>query len=316
MAAGDVVTRLALVVTVKDEAGTVGPLLRSIDDQTRAPDEVVVVDGGSVDGTLAALEEWAGARANVTVLSEPGTNIAAGRNLAVARTTAGAVAVTDGGCELEPHWLERLADALERADVAMGYYAPLARTFFEQAVTCLTVPEASEVSPERFMPSSRSIAFRREVWERAGRYPGWLDVGEDMYFNFRVLESGAERVFVPDAVVTWRPRSTLRSFLRQYYRYARGDGEARMYPRRHAVRFGAYAVATALLVLSFRWPLLVIVPAFGAGAWLAPAIARVFRRMDRGRLAAGALLPVLAAMMDAAKMAGYVAGRLRGRRVA
>jgi len=301
-------TAVALVVTVRDEADTIGQLLASVDAQTLRPDEVVVVDGGSSDATPDIAERWARAGQRRTVVIAPGTNIAAGRNLGIATSTAPAVAVTDAGCVLDRHWLERLTTALDSADVAMGYYEPLTTRAFERIATCLTLPDAAEINPERFMPSSRSIAFRRSVWERVGRYPEWLDVGEDMYFDFELVRHGVSRRFVPDAIVRWRPRATVRGFVRQYFRYARGDAVAGMYPRRHAARFGAYAATAALVALAFRWPWVVAIPVAGATVWLRPAYARAWRRLRAGRALAFATLPAIAAVQDVAKMAGYLSG--------
>src|SRR5262249_51407750 len=148
------------------------------------------VDGGSRDGTLDVLNAWSAGRASATVLSAPGANIATGRNTAIAHTTAGIIAVSDAGCVLGPDWLGRLAAPLGDVDVAMGYYVPLCVTWFERMSTCLTVPDATEIVPGSFMPSSRSVAFRRTVWEDVNGYPEWLDVGEDMFFNFAVVRAG------------------------------------------------------------------------------------------------------------------------------
>jgi len=301
-------SRISLVVTVRDEAQTIRDLLASIDAQTRAPDEVVIVDGGSTDDTLAILEQWTNPK--YVVQSEPGTNIARGRNIGIGRATSPVIAVTDGGCVLDSHWLERLVSALGGADVAMGYYEPVATTFFERITTCLTLPDADQINPERFMPSSRSIAFRRAVWERVGGYPEWLDIGEDMSFDFSVVATGVKRAFVPDAIARWHTRPTLRAFLRQYFRYARGDAVAGMYLRRHLIRFISYGAGVALIVLAFAiWQWLIAIPAFGITSWLRPAYRRAWRRL-RGseRIAAFVLMPFLLVLQDVAKMAGYLAG--------
>ena len=57
-AAGRLVSSLepaALIVTVRNEASTVGPLIDSILAGTRVPEEIVVADGGSTDGTFDLL---------------------------------------------------------------------------------------------------------------------------------------------------------------------------------------------------------------------------------------------------------------------
>ena len=50
--------RVSLIATVRNEATAVEALLASIATQSRPPDEVVVCDGGSSDGTLAILRAW------------------------------------------------------------------------------------------------------------------------------------------------------------------------------------------------------------------------------------------------------------------
>ena len=87
------------------------------------------------------------------------------------------IAVTDAGVRLDPVWLQALLRPLEQgsADVSCGFFAADPRSLFELALGCATVPLPSEINPERFLPSSRSIAFTRAAWQKAGGYPGWLD---------------------------------------------------------------------------------------------------------------------------------------------
>ena len=65
--------RFSVVVTVRNDEFDLRELLAALEAQTRAPEEVVVVDGGSIDGTLDVLRGWRPERFPVRVLVEPGS---------------------------------------------------------------------------------------------------------------------------------------------------------------------------------------------------------------------------------------------------
>jgi glycosyltransferase involved in cell wall biosynthesis len=304
-------TKVSLVATVRNAAGEIGEFLDSVAAQTHPPDEVVIVDGGSVDGTAEALRAAPG----VTVIEETGANIARGRNLAVRAATHDVIAVSDADCVLEPDWLAHLLEPIERgADVSMGSYRPWVRGFLDACLAAVAVPEPGELTEDRFLPSSRSVAFRRPAFEAAGGYPEWLDIGEDTYLDVRWRELGVDMRLAPDAVAWWRPRPTLAGHVRQYARYARGDAIAGMHPRRHAIRFAVYG-GLAGAVASRRRSLLALAAVAGA-AYAARPILRAARLLEdpAQRAAAAAVVPAVMAMTDGAKMAGYLSGLTRRRR--
>ncbi|HEV3000735.1 MAG TPA: glycosyltransferase [Solirubrobacteraceae bacterium] len=308
--------RISLVATVLNEADSIRSWLASIERQTRQPDELVLVDAGSSDGTL---EQVAAAgplpfpvRTDVAV----GANVPEGRNRAFELATGTIVAVTDAGTTLEPTWLERLLAPIEgRLEVAVsaGFFAPGGDTPFERLLATVITPRLRDVDPEAFLPSSRSVAVRREWWERAGGYPAWLRAGEDLVFDLRLKEQGARFAFAPDAVVRWRPRSTLRGYFAQYRHYARGDGHGLLWPGRHAARYGAYGLAVVLSVAARRRPavalaLPVLAPLHLTTFWRRVREERPFPTR-RGMLAAYALTPAIVVVGDVAKMIGYPQGR-------
>ncbi len=310
--------RVTLVATVLDEASNLGEWWTSIVGQSRPPDEIVVVDGGSRDGTLELLRSLAASapcEARIEVCE--GCNIASGRNRAINLATHDVIAVTDAGCIASPYWLERIIAPLEEdADIAVaaGFYRPLTAGFFEEVSACATLPLSWEVRGKRFMPSSRSLAFRRGAWRAAGGYPEWLDIGEDMYFNHAWKKLGIQHAMVKDALVYWRMRRDPGALLRQYFLYARGDGEAGMYPQRHLLRFATYGwlafcaasprgrrlagptAAAATLYTGRRW---LRIPFYMEG------------RPAREKAAALPSISLLMLAIDGAKMAGYLAGLAR-----
>src|SRR5919199_6316446 len=130
MAGGHARERTSLIVTVLEEAGTIDALLESVAAQTCPPHEVVVTDGGSTDGTLAALGTWS-SRLPLRVIAAPGANIARGRNLSIESATGDLIAATDAGVRLAPDWLEQLhARLTPEVDVGSGFFYPHAGAVF------------------------------------------------------------------------------------------------------------------------------------------------------------------------------------------
>jgi glycosyltransferase involved in cell wall biosynthesis len=306
---------VALCLTVLDEGATVDELFASIAAQSRPPDRIVVVDGGSRDGTVEKIAAWRERGLPITLIVRPGANISVGRNLAIARADAGVVAVTDAGVRPRPDWLAALVAPFEGPDppdVVSGFFRPDPRSPFEVALGATTLPATEDVRPERFLPSSRSVAFTRAAWERVGGYPEWLDYCEDLVFDLALRDAGCRFAWAPSAVVCFRPRRTLRAFFLQYYRYARGDGKAGLWRRRHAIRYATYLGLPLALVLACRRPWLLVPLSLAAGGYvrrpyerLLPSLAMLAPR-DRG--AAVCWVPPIRLIGDAAKMLGYPVG--------
>ena len=312
--------RVSVIATVKNESGSLAALLESLCSQTCQPDEVVIVDGGSTDDTLQQLQAWKG-RLPLQVLVEPGCNISQGRNIAIRAAQGPIIASTDAGAWAEPSWLANLmlpfsaeAHAEIPPVVACGFFVPEARTAFETAMGATVLPALADIRPERFLPSSRSVAFPKSAWEAMGGYPEWLDYCEDLILDLRLLARGYRFVFVPDAVVHFRPRGSLRAFFKQYYRYARGDGKADLWRKRHAVRYLTYGIALpVLLALAVTHnPLWSASLLLGAATMLRTPYKRLLpalRTLDpREWLAAVLWVPVIRITGDIAKMLGYPVG--------
>jgi len=306
---------ISVIATVFDEATNVAGWLDSLLGQTLSAVEIVIVDGGSTDGTVQEIEHWAGSSdVPIVVIVRPGANISQGRNLAIESAIGQIVAVTDAGTRADRQWLERLTAPLMAgdADVASGFFVPRLSSRWERALAATTLPDASDIDGDTFLPSSRSMAFRREWFESGVRYPEWLDYCEDLVWDLSMARAGARFRFVPEATVTFAVRGSLRLFAVQYARYARGDSKAGLFARRHALRYATYAALVGVLWRR-RTPEMLLTAVCGS-AYVAGPINRLWirdRRSGTSRCDTLATIPLavgLRAVGDIAKMAGYPVG--------
>lgn len=306
--------RISLICTVKNEADTIAALLDSMLVQRRMPDEIVVNDCGSSDTTAEIMQRYVARHPGLVRLVRGGHNISSGRNNAVRQARHDVIACTDAGLTLDANWLAEIIAPIEcdQADVVGGFFRPAPQSLFELTLAATNYREVEEIDPAKFLPFGKSLAFRRHAWERVGGFSESASHCEDILFDQALKRASYRFAFAPEARVNFRPRETLPAFARQYYLYARGDGQANLWPRRYLLRYSAYGAALAMLAASLRWRWLLAVLVAGATAYSRKPVQRLFSRapalppLEKAR--AVALIPLIRLVGDIAKMIGYPVG--------
>ena len=220
---------VTFITTVRNEQATIGPYLDSLAQQTRVPDEVIIVDGQSTDSTVSEIEARRSLFPRMRAIVRQ-CNIAEGRNIAVCEAEGDVIAMSDAGCALEKNWLKELVAPMEqdrlvgaccgnwRIEECLGFPG-LCRWYFLRGRPGMRDGPSSPTNP-----SSRSLAIRKSVWLDLGGQPAFLYAGEDTLFNIKMNLVGTRTAFTPDAMCVWRMHTSLRGFGRQVSNYARAGG--------------------------------------------------------------------------------------------
>ena len=306
--------KVSVILTVLNEGDGMKELLAQILTQTRPPDEVVVVDGGSSDQTIPVLNGYAVSDDRLRVYIEPGVNISRGRNIAIEKCTGSIIAVTDGGCRPDANWLEELIKPLENdssiAAVA-GIFKIDYRNSFEFFSGALCMPADSGDATTRLF-YGRNSAFRKDAWSAVGGYPEWLYTGEDTLFAKRFVQNGFFVSYAPDAIVAWRPRPTLKKLTKMFFLYGRGNGRIENGNLKGSIYWLRYHIA---------WFFLLLLGCFYSWAWIAaitiliylyvqmvPPVLREIRQKTN-LLSREFWVPVIVFCRNIATNAGYLFGQ-------
>jgi succinoglycan biosynthesis protein ExoA len=265
---------VTLIVPCYNEAATIGLLLDAVREQTVQPEslEVLIVDGGSTDGSQGAVAAYASQHPELSVrlIDNPDRIIPAALNRGVAAAAGDVIIRLDAHSAPAPDYVERCLEALERTGAANvggvwqiepGGEGWQARAIAVAAAHPLGAGGAryrlsGEAGPMETVPFG---AFRRDWVDRVGPFNEDLLTNEDYEYNVRIARAGGLVYFDPAIRSVYYARPSFRALARQYARY--GFWKARMllgYPTslrwRQALPALFVLATVGLVIASLLWP--------------------------------------------------------------
>ena len=241
--------KVSVVIPVRNEVGSLPELIASLQSQTFPPAEVVIVDGGSTDETVAQARRLTADDHRFRVLEAGKATPGRGRNIGIAAARNDWIALSDAGNRLEPQWLERLIAVVQRdpaVEFVYGNFEPIVDSFFTRCASLAYIPP-KQARPGGLIrvPFIASSLVRREAWRLVGGFPD-LRAAEDLMFIEMIEQQGCKIGWAPQATVWWHTQPTLRRTYKRFALYSRYNVWA------GRQRFWHYGIARQyLLVLIF-----------------------------------------------------------------
>jgi glycosyltransferase involved in cell wall biosynthesis len=201
MAGVDSQRRVSAVIRAYNEAAHIGQLLEGLDQQTVKPDEIIVVDSGSTDETVAIAEA-----AGCTVLHIAKSEFSFGRALNLGCTAARGKILLFASAHVYPvynTYIEHIISAFDRDGVAIAYGRQVGdeRTkFSESRVMMKWYPTQNIWDQGHPFSNNANAAVLRSAWQESP-YDEGLTGLEDLDFAKKAMARGHKIAYVADAPV-------------------------------------------------------------------------------------------------------------------
>jgi cellulose synthase/poly-beta-1,6-N-acetylglucosamine synthase-like glycosyltransferase len=146
---------------------------------------------------------------------------------------------TDFGCRMDHQWLESIVSPFKDKSVKIVGGAHAIKedeqvTLAAKAAYIIVDGYKSDVLAEHALPTSRSIAYTKDVFEKIGGYCEWLTLAaDDTVFAKEIIANGYNIFRVKDPYIYWDRHDSAKGFIKEAGRYGLGDGEAANVNSRH-----------------------------------------------------------------------------------
>jgi len=206
---------ISVVVPAYNAMNVLPGCLTALQHQTCPPDEIIVVDDGSMDRTAQVAEE-----SGAIVVRQTHQGPAAARNLGVERARGDLILFTDADCEPMTDWVEQMIAPLSDPQIigVKGAYRTRQRETIARLAQCEFEERYDLLERNRQIDfvDSYAAAFRAAALKDIGGFDPSFPYAnnEDVDLSYRLASHGYKLVFNRQAIVYHHHPATWRKYVR------------------------------------------------------------------------------------------------------
>lgn len=217
--------KLSVLICTYNRHELLRSALRALIEETiEKPDQVVIVNGGDEKADQVVQEFLNRKNIEIKLIKVKNINLASNRNAGIPACTGDVIAMTDDDAKVFPDWVTRMKQIHQEHPEAGAIGGMVIGTNTESLVgkvaDLMTFPVWDRPCYVRTLPGV-NISYKKEVIQKIGMQDIVLFRGEDVDYNWRVLQAGYKVYFDPSIKVYHYHRPTLAGLIHQHYMYGR-----------------------------------------------------------------------------------------------
>ncbi len=225
--------KITIGVVAYNEGNNLPSLLQDIEAQSYPHEniEVVLADSMSTDDTRKVMQEWQKKNKDtfldIKIIENPGKIQSCGWNAVIDTFMTEALIRIDAHSSIPADFVEKNVKALSEGEFVTGGVRPnivegdsawqQVLLLAESSMFGSSIADFRRIEKKAYVKSFFHGAYRREVFEKAGKFREDLGRTEDNEFHYRIRQNGFKLCMVPGIVSYQRIRPSLRKMCRQKY---------------------------------------------------------------------------------------------------
>lgn len=221
---------VSLLVAVFNEADHIEECLQSLvmQDYPKEKMEVLIMDGGSTDGSQAIIEKITASYPYFKLLYNPKRIQSAAWNLGIQRAAGDVLTIVSGHSTFASDYVSRAVETLLRtkAEMVGGSVRAISTQLIGRAIAlAISMPFGVGNAVFRYAQTEQEtdtvfmgFCFRK-IYDEIGGFDEELVRNQDDEFSYRLRKAGGRIICNPEIISYYKNRSTLRGLYRQYWQY-------------------------------------------------------------------------------------------------